>query len=176
MCNGHESPASYDSLSDAQEHAETIGGIVFDTKRPQVKIKLDPGAKAPEYAHDGDSGADLFALEEIYLKPHNWRAIRTGVYLELPEGYEAQVRSKSGLAASFGLQVLNGPGTIDNCYRGEIKVILMNHGDGIYHVKVGSKIAQLVIVEIGLQAHFHITDGELTETKRGDGGFGSTGR
>ena len=135
---------------------------------PIVKFILDEGAKLPEYAHDTDSGADLFSNEDVlYLSPGGTLIIDTGVRMELPPGYEAQVRSKFGLACQ-SIQVLNSPGT----YRGAIKVILHNCGAGVLHIPHGMKIAQLVIAPY-VQGQFVVVD-ELGDTERGDKGFGST--
>ncbi len=139
-----------------------------------VKLKkLVPDAQLPEYAHFGDSGADLFAVEERVLQPLERAAVGTGLAAEVPEGYELQVRPKSGLALKSGLTVLNTPGTIDFGYRGEIKVILINLSQEPYRIQVGQKIAQLVVAPV-VYARFEETE-VLTETARGAGGFGSTG-
>lgn len=135
--------------------------------------KLHPDAVAPQYAHDSDSGADLFSVEEAWIEPGEYRLVSTGLAIKLPEGYEAQVRSKSGLAAKYGISVLNSPGTIDNGYTGEIKVILHNAGKIPYKVERLSKIAQIVIApyeQTTFNWHEH-----LPPTDRGGAGFGSTG-
>lgn len=139
-----------------------------------LKIKkLSPDARTPHYAHFGDSGADLFAAEETTLQPMERKAVGTGLSAEVPRGFELQVRPKSGLALKSGLTVLNTPGTIDFGYRGEIKVILVNLSDQPYHIEKGQKIAQLVVATV-TYAEFQVVDA-LSETARGDGGFGSTG-
>lgn len=139
-----------------------------------VKIKkLTPEAKSPEYAHPGDSGADLFSTISCTLKPMERKAVSTGLSAEVPLGFELQVRPKSGLALKSGLTVLNTPGTIDHGYRGEIKVILINLSEEDYHIEAGQKIAQLVVAPVAY-ANFVEVD-ELSETTRGEGGFGSTG-
>lgn len=136
--------------------------------------KLKPEAKQPEYAHPGDSGADLFAAEDRELQPGDTVGIPTGIAIQLPPGYEAQVRTKSGIALKKSCQVLNSPGTIDNEYRGEIVVIMHNAGREVQGFQAGDKIAQLIVSPI-VQASFLEQD-ELTETVRGAGGFGSTGK
>lgn len=142
--------------------------------KPLVKFTLGPGAKLPEYAHDTDSGADLFSAEEHFISAGETVMVDTGLKIELPEGYEAQVRSKSGLAAKYGVSVLNSPGTIDCGYRGPVKVILRNASKETFHVKPGDKIAQLIVAPY-VQADFTVAQ-SLSETARGEGGFGSTGR
>ncbi len=139
-----------------------------------VKIKkLHSDAHTPHYAHFGDSGADLFSVEEAILHPMQRKAIATGLSAEVPQGFELQVRPKSGLALKSGLTVLNTPGTIDFGYRGEIKVILINLSEETYRIEKGQKIAQLVVAPV-VYAEFQEVD-ELSETSRGEGGFGSTG-
>lgn len=142
-----------------------------------VKIKkLHPDAVIPRYAHGAneDAGMDLVATEDMYLPPFEPRAIPTGIAISLPAGYEAQVRSRSGLALKHNVVVANAPGTIDPGFRGEIKVILVNNTvENIYKVTKGERIAQLVI------AKYEIADWvetELEESARGVGGFGSTGK
>jgi dUTP pyrophosphatase len=139
-----------------------------------VKIKkLHPDAIVPQYAHEGDSGADLFSTIDYVLQPMERKAIPTGVSAEIPKGFELQVRPKSGLALKNGITVLNTPGTIDFGYRGEIHAILINLGSEPYSIKIGQKVAQLVAAPVAY-ARFEVVE-ELSETSRGDGGFGSTG-
>lgn len=129
----------------------------------------------PHYATPQSAGADLRAdiSEELVLKAGDFTMVPTGVYLELPNDYEAQVRPRSGLAAKFGVTVLNSPGTIDSDYRGEVKVILINHGKNDFVIKRGERIAQMVISPF-IQAEF-MKVSEIDKTDRGSGGFGSTG-
>lgn len=135
--------------------------------RKRVIIKrLHPGARIPDYAYDTDSGADVFSLKPEVIPAKTLRKIPTGLAVELPYGYELQVRSKSGLAAKNAVFVLNSPGTIDTDYRDEICVLLYNLSDNDYHVQAGQKIAQLVLAPV-----FHA---DYAELERG-GGFGSTG-
>ena len=136
--------------------------------------KIHPDAKMPTYGSVEAAGADLYAVKNYTLKPGEWQPIDTGIAIELPKGFEAQVRPRSGLAAKWGLSIANAPGTIDSDYRGEIKVILLNNGTGAYTVEVGDRIAQLVVVPV-FRAHFINTE-HLNDTTRGAFGFGSTGR
>jgi dUTP pyrophosphatase len=138
-------------------------------------LALKAGASLPAYQTAGSAGADLKALldEPVVIEPGNRALIPTGIALELPVGYEAQVRPRSGLAAKAGLTVLNAPGTIDSDYRGEVTVILINHGSEASIVRNGDRIAQLVIAPV-VQASFSPADA-LDSTERGSGGFGSTG-
>lgn len=139
-----------------------------------LKIKkLVEDAIIPHYVHEHDSGMDLFSVEETVLLPGERKLIGTGISIELEPGFEGQIRPKSGLAAKSGITVLNTPGTIDAGYRGEIKVILFNSSKEEFKVEKGKKIAQLIIAEVK-QAKIKIVN-ELTNTSRGEGGFGSTG-
>lgn len=136
-------------------------------------VKLHESAVLPEKATSGSAGFDLVAIEDVRIDGKSWGLVRTGIAMELPVGYEAQVRPRSGLALKHGLTVLNSPGTIDADYRGEVKVILLNVG-GLYWVRTGDKIAQIVIQKIP-EVEFEIVT-ELADTARGTGGFGSTGQ
>ena len=129
----------------------------------------------PEYQSEGSSGVDICAcLEEVVTIPAGEIAlIPTGFCMALPDGYEAQIRPRSGLALNFGITLPNSPGTIDSDYRGEVKIILANRGSADFVVKNGDRIAQMVIVPI-VKADFKFCD-ELPPTKRGEGGFGHTG-
>jgi dUTP pyrophosphatase len=128
----------------------------------------------PLYATPGSAGCDLIASEEITLPPGKWAAVNTGLYLEIPKGYVALVCPRSGLALRNAISVLNAPGIIDSDYRGEVKVILVNHDSLRYTVKKGDRIAQLVFTPV-VQVQMKLVE-QLTETDRGGGGFGSTGR
>lgn len=132
-------------------------------------------ARAPEYATAGSAGADLRAdvPDPVTLAPGGRALVPTGLRVRIPEGFEAQVRSRSGLAATKGVAVLNSPGTIDSDYRGEIKVILINLGSEPFRVERGDRIAQLVFAPV-VRASFGIVEC-VDETPRGEGGFGSTG-
>ena len=126
------------------------------------------------YETAGASGADLKSKEDGILKSGERRLVKTGVFIELPAGYEAQVRPRSGLALKHGITMLNSPGTIDSDYRGEIGVIMINHGSEPFVYKKGDRIAQLVISKYS-RVEFKNTL-SLTETVRGAGGFGHTGK
>jgi len=135
--------------------------------------RLDPQAALPEYATAGAAGMDIRSSVDVSLGTGTWAAVATGLSVEIPSGYELQVRPRSGLAAKFGVTVLNAPGTIDSDYRGEIKVILVNLGPSAFAVNKGDRIAQLVLAKVPVAA---IEDAsELSETERGTGGLGSTG-
>ena len=140
-----------------------------------VKCVASKGAVIPEYKTVEAAGADLYALVDspITLAPGKTAMVPTGLFFEIPEGYEIQVRPRSGLAAKNGVTVLNTPGTIDSDYRGEIKIILINLGDKDFVINSGDRVAQMVIAPL-IQASFSIVD-ELSDTTRGSGGFGSTG-
>ena len=140
-----------------------------------VKCVASKGAVIPEYKTVGAAGADLYALVDspITLAPGKTAMVPTGLFFEIPEGYEIQVRPRSGLAAKNGVTVLNTPGTIDSDYRGEIKISLINLGDKDFVINSGDRVAQMVIAPL-IQASFSIVD-ELSDTTRGSGGFGSTG-
>ncbi len=140
----------------------------------KLKVKrLCPDAILPSYSHDGDAGLDLCSAETVNLPPGERILLRTGIAIELPLGAEAQIRPRSGLALKHGITVLNSPGTIDQGYRGEIGVILINHGDTLFRIEVGSRIAQIVINPVSTVILEEIS--MLSETARGSGGFGSTG-
>lgn len=132
------------------------------------------GLPAPVYASEGAAGLDVVAAEDVTLAPGERHAVATGFAIAIPEGYEVQVRPRSGLAIKYGITCLNTPGTIDHDYRGEVKVILANLGSEIFEVRRGERIAQLVPAPV-LKAKFREVS-ELSDTTRGEGGFGSTGR
>ncbi len=135
--------------------------------------RLSATSVLPAYAHPGDAGMDLFADVAASLEPGESKLVSTGISIELPPNTEAQVRPRSGLALKHGISVLNTPGTIDLGYRGEVGVILINHGRSRFDVHPGMKIAQMVIAAC-LTVTVEET-GELSGTARGQGGFGSTG-
>lgn len=136
-------------------------------------IKLHKEAQIPEYAHSDDSGMDLCSIDEVMLKKGEIKLIKTGISIELPKNTEAQIRPRSGLALKHGITVLNAPGTIDEGYRGEIGIILINHSNEDFQIKAGMKVAQMVIMPV-LKPIIKIVN-ELSETSRGNNGFGSTG-
>ena len=144
-----------------------------------IEIKLfrlphGEGLPVPRYASEDAVGLDVSAAEELILQPGERHAVATGFAIEIPRGYEVQVRPRSGLAIKSGITCLNTPGTIDSDYRGEVKVILINLGQEPFGVRRGVRIAQLVPAPV-LRADF-VEVGELGDTQRGSGGFGSTGR
>lgn len=144
-------------------------------EKVKVKIVNESGNALPEYQTDQSAGMDLRAdiKNEVTLKPLQRELIGTGLYMELPEGFEAQIRPRSGLAIKHGISVLNTPGTIDADYRGEIKIILVNISDQEYVIKSGERIAQMIITR---HARAEIIDSiSLAESSRDAGGFGSTG-
>ena len=138
--------------------------------------KLNPKVELPKYKTEGSSGMDLMALIEnpITIKPQNSALIPTGLSIAIPEDTEVQIRPRSGLAAKSSISVLNTPGTIDSDYRGEIKIILFNHGKEEFTVNNNDRIAQMILMPV-LKAEFDEVE-ELPKTIRGSGGFGSTGK
>jgi dUTP pyrophosphatase len=140
--------------------------------------RLDSGGSAPlpEYFSTGAAGMDLSAVveEPVTIEPGRWRLVGCGFAIALPPGFEAQVRPRSGLASRHGVTVLNSPGTIDSDYRGEVKVLLVNHGPAPFIVTGGMRIAQLVVAPV-TRVEWEVVE-ELPTTRRGAGGFGHTGR
>ena len=138
--------------------------------------KLDSSVELPSYKTDGASGMDLMAFvkEPINLKPQTSCLVPTGISVAFPSEYEIQIRPRSGLAAKNNISVLNTPGTIDSDYRGEIKVILFNHGNEDFLINDKDRIAQMILTPV-IKMNFEETD-NLPETVRGEGGFGSTGK
>ena len=148
-----------------------------------VKVALEQlphgeGLDLPEYATDGSAGVDLRAAipddEVVTLEPGDRTLVKTGLKIALPAGYEAQVRPRSGLALKTGVTVLNSPGTVDADYRGEVGVILINHGSEPFEIRRGDRIAQMIVAR-----HSRVDwlpEEELTDTMRGVGGFGHTGK
>jgi dUTP pyrophosphatase len=147
------------------------------TRRVPITCSCDSPDLLPRYHSRGSSGADLHADipegKTVTIRPGRWELVPTGLRLEIPPGYEAQVRPRSGLSASHGVTVLNTPGTIDSDYRGEIRVILINLGREPFEVARGLRIAQLVFTPV-VQADFRLQE-SLSRSERGEGGFGSTG-
>jgi dUTP pyrophosphatase len=140
-----------------------------------IKIKrIHPDAKLPVYAHGPaeDAGMDLRSVEDITILPAQTYAVATGLSIELPPGYEAQIRPRSGLAFKHSITIPNSPGTIDPAYRGEIKVILLNLGGAPFVIQSGDRIAQMVIAKYEA---IEWSEDELSDTTRGEGGFGSSG-
>jgi dUTP pyrophosphatase len=144
----------------------------------KVQIKKLPNAEGlplPKYMSDHAAGMDLCAAvkDDLLIPPGEWKLVPTGLAIAIPPGYEAQVRPRSGLALKQGISVLNTPGTVDADYRGEVGVILMNHGKKELVVKRGDRIAQMIINEIVRISFEEVS--ELSDTQRGNGGFGHTG-
>lgn len=142
----------------------------------RVRLRRLPhgeGLALPAYATDGAAGMDVLSAEDVELAPGARAAVATGLALAIPSGYEIQVRPRSGLALKHAITVPNTPGTIDSDYRGELKIILINHGQESFAIARGDRIAQLVLAPV-VQAAWDEVE-ELDETVRGAGGFGSTG-
>ncbi|CAN5217844.1 dUTP diphosphatase [soil metagenome] len=145
---------------------------------PSIEIRLKrlangAGLPVPSYASQGAAGMDVVAAEDLDLAPGQRHAVATGFAMAIPHGYEVQVRPRSGLALKHGISMPNTPGTIDSDYRGELKIIMINHGADAFPIKRGDRIAQLVPAAVQ-HARFAEVD-DLDETARGAGGFGSTG-
>jgi len=138
-------------------------------------IKVHPDAQIPKYETSGAAGMDLCTVERLILEPGQINVVDTGLKMWLPEGYEAQIRPRSGLAAKHGITVLNSPGTIDSDYRGPVKVILINHGKETYTIMCPDRIAQMVVAPVARVSVEQLT-GFADVTKRGEGGLGSTGK
>lgn len=140
----------------------------------QVRVKrLNPDAKIPKTAKAGDVAFDLYSVIDIEIKPGERYAVPTGIAVEIPLGYEGQVRPRSGLALKEGITVLNTPGTIDSGYRGEVKTIMINHSDVSFQITKGMRISQLAIRPVPDVTFIEVDN--LSDTDRGEGGFGSTG-
>jgi dUTP pyrophosphatase len=136
--------------------------------------KLHEDAKVPTYAKEGDCCCDLYSLEDVKIKSKDWTLVDTGIAIELPQGFEAQIRSRSGNAFKHGVFVLNAPGTIDEGYRDSIRVILMNLGPLPYMVEKGDRIAQMKFSPV--YKGYFLERTYLSDSDRGTGGFGHTGR
>ena len=145
-----------------------------ETVKVQVKrLPNGVGLELPRYATEGAAGMDVVSAETVSIAPGARHPVATGLALAIPQGYEIQVRPRSGLALKHGVTVPNTPGTIDSDYRGELKVIMINHGAEPFAIARGDRVAQLVLAPV-TQAAWDEVD-ELDETDRGEGGFGSTG-
>ena len=138
-----------------------------------TRLPHGEGLPLPSYATEGAVGMDVVSAEDLDLLPGQRHAVATGFRLAIPHGFEIQVRPRSGLALKHGITVPNTPGTIDSDYRGELKIIMINHGDDPFPIRRGERIAQLVPAAV-IQARWEEV-AELCETERGSGGFGSTG-
>ena len=152
---------------DMDQHAQKEVGVRLK------RLAHGQGLDLPAYATEGSAGMDVLAAENVTLKPGARHAVATGLAVAIPPGYEIQIRPRSGLALRQGISVPNAPGTVDSDYRGEVKVILINHSDETFTVRRGDRIAQLVLAPV-TRARWDVV-GELDETQRGAGGFGSTG-
>jgi len=148
---------------------------VVTVKIKRIRGKRDQDLPSPQYMTEKSSGMDLFAAveEDLILNPGQRKLIPTGIAVSIPEGYEAQVRPRSGLALRDGITLVNTPGTIDADYRGEVGVLLINHGEKPFQVKRGDRIAQMVITPV-IRAQLEWIE-DLDETRRNEGGFGHTG-
>jgi dUTP pyrophosphatase len=144
-------------------------------KRVNVPVLYEKGSQEPVYSSHGASGADIkaFLQQPLVIPPGGRALVPTGIRMEIPEGFECQVRPRSGLALKHGITVLNSPGTIDSDYRGEIKIILVNLGEESFTIENGDRIAQIVFTSV-VQADFSAEE-SLESSNRGAGGFGSTG-
>ncbi len=137
-----------------------------------VKIEIMDENFTPKYMTKGSSGADLFSVEDVYIEPFDVALVPTGIKVQIPNGYEFQIRPRSGFSLKNKIIILNSPGTIDSDYRGEIKIIMFNLNKERFFIKKGERIAQIVLSKVE-KANF--IKGEIDFTKRGNGGFGHTG-
>lgn len=145
------------------------------SNKTKIKIKkLHPDAILPRYAHEGDAGMDVFSLENAVLEPGERKTVPTGLSFEVPLGYEIQIRPRSGLALNHGITLSNTPGTLDSGYRGELKIGMINLSKQNYEIKKGERIAQLVLAKHETAEIQEVE--ELSQTTRGENGFGSTGK
>lgn len=140
---------------------------------PVKRLEGNDDLPLPAYATEGAAGMDVVSAEDVTLAPGARHPVATGLALAIPPGYEVQVRPRSGLALKHGITVPNTPGTIDSDYRGELKVILINHGGEPFEIRRGDRVAQLVLAPVTRASWLEVQ--ELDETARGEGGFGSTG-
>lgn len=142
-----------------------------------VKVFNNSPNELPKYETPGAAGLDLKSAVDYILKPGEYKMIPTNIHIKLPDGYEVQVRPRSGLAAKYGISVVNSPGTVDADYTGQIGVILINHGTNPFEIKIGDRIAQMVVNKVEQLNWVSVDSIEaLGETERGQGGFGSTGK
>lgn len=141
--------------------------------KPILNVVVGDGAELPTYASPGAAGLDLKSAEDVELAPMERRLVRTGLQISVPEGYEAQVRPRSGLALKSGVSLVNSPGTIDSDYRGEVALIVINLGHDVVKLSKGDRVAQLVVTPVA-RVEVRSVD-KLEDTDRGSGGFGSTG-
>lgn len=173
--DGELSANKKDFLTSIMNQSVELLDSVLKNPREEVEVKITKiheNAIIPTYAHDSDAGADIYAVEDITIKPNSTEIIPTGIKVEIPLGYEIQIRPRSGLSAKTKLRIANAPGTIDAEYRGEIGVIMTNTGNLSHTINKGDKIAQMVIMPVPMIKW--IETKELSETERGEGGYGST--
>ena len=141
----------------------------------KIKIKkLNELAIIPTYARKGDAGMDLYSIEDYSLKPGERKLFPTGLAIEIPIGYELQLRPRSGLAYKHGISIVNSPGTIDSGYRGDVGIILINHGEKDFEIKIGDRIAQGILNKVEEVDFIEVEN--LSESERGEGGFGHSGK
>jgi dUTP pyrophosphatase len=174
-----------DSIEGSAINVEDLLNMKFDdleedlinqmNKQRLVITRIHDDAVLPKYAYPTDSGFDLHSVEEVIVPPLNRALIPTGIKINIPQGFEIQVRPKSGLAINFGLTVLNTPGTVDQGYTGEIKVIVFNTNQTEFKITKNMKIAQAVLCPVVCGKNVVIVEDEVEEGDRGEKGFGSTG-
>lgn len=164
-----------DILTSILSQSASLVSSVVKVPRELVDVKVQKiheDAVIPEYAHVTDAGADIYAIEDVAVKPHTTVLIKTGLKVAIPTGYEIQIRPRSGMSLKTTMRVANAPGTIDAGYRGEVCVIMENTGNLTYNISKGDKVAQMVIMPVPMINW--IETNELDDTDRGEGGFGST--
>lgn len=161
-------------ITTLSQSADLLSSVVrIPREMIDVKVqKIHEDAIIPEYAHVTDAGADIYAIEDMAVKPHTTVLVKTGLKVAIPTGYEIQIRPRSGMSLKTSMRVANTPGTIDAGYRGEVCVIMENTGNLTYNIAKGDKVAQMVIMPVPM-INWIETD-ELDDTDRGEGGFGST--
>lgn len=161
-------------ITTLSQSASLISSVVrIPREMVDVKVqKIHEDAIIPEYAHVTDAGADIYAIEDVAVKPHTTVLVKTGLKVAIPTGYEIQIRPRSGMSLKTSMRVANTPGTIDAGYRGEVCVIMENTGNLTYNIAKGDRVAQMVIMPVPMINW--IETNELDDTDRGEGGFGST--
>jgi dUTP pyrophosphatase len=171
-------PNSQFDINDIVSNIDDLDSILMDKSAGKINLEYtnDSDNKEPEYAYESDSGFDLRSTEEIWVQANDRKLIPTGLRFDIPDGYEIQVRSKSGLALNQGLMVLNSPGTVDSGYQGEIKVIIFNTTKERIKIEKGQKVAQAVLCPVVNGKWINLVKvEEIGEKDRNDKGFGSTG-
>jgi dUTP pyrophosphatase len=165
-----------ESMGVNEEQLEQMFGEAMKEKKVTLNFTNDSESINPEYAYESDSGFDLRSSEEVWVQANSRKLIPTGLRFDIPDGYEIQVRSKSGLALNQGLMVLNSPGTVDSGYQGEVKVIIFNTTNERIKIEKGQKIAQAVLCPVVNGKWVNLVKvNEIGEKDRNDKGFGSTG-